>query len=516
MKRFLCLTLSVLLLIGCLAGCGSSDGTVTQTEAPAAAGAENVTFVFSQSEDIQSTNQFNDNSIVNISIFGLLFDYLIEQDHQGSFAPGLIEEWTQSEDGLTYSFRLKQDVCFSDGHPFTTAALKASWEYAGGDETLAAYSKWSNVAEITCGDDYNMEVTLKEPDATFLVNVAQSAYVDPVEFEELGAEEYWKNPLGCGKYVFKTWDPGNQLVFEKNERYSGENYSNVGKIIFKPISEDLTRVSALQTNEVNLIFAVPYEQLETVKADSNLVIEQMAGSMSLWMGVQCAEPSPCADVHFRKALSACIDRALIASNIYGNATPLFWGAPSFSLGYDESQNGKYFQYDLTEAKQELAESGYTGEPLKFIVPTTWFPKVNEIVQTLVAMFGEVGINADVQLLEGAAYSQARSSGDYDICLQNYRFGVNNAMWYWLQFVFNYGKYNYSNQEALDLLTATYRATNETDSVNSLKQALTLMAEDCAPMIPLLVFETNGAYQKGWDGIRIFPDNHYDIRDVTKN
>lgn len=74
MKRFLCLTLSVLLLIGCLAGCGSSDGAVTQTEAPAAAGAENVTFVFSQSEDIQSTNQFNDNSIVNISIFGLLFD----------------------------------------------------------------------------------------------------------------------------------------------------------------------------------------------------------------------------------------------------------------------------------------------------------------------------------------------------------------------------------------------------------------------------------------------------------
>lgn len=361
-----------------------------------------------------------------------------------------------------------------------------------------------------------MEVTLKEPDATFLVNVAQSAYVDPVEFEELGAEEYWKNPLGCGKYVFKTWDPGNQLVFEKNERYSGENYSNVGKIIFKPISEDLTRVSALQTNEVNLIFAVPYEQLETVKTDSNLVIEQMAGSMSLWMGVQCAEPSPCADVHFRKALSACIDRALIASNIYGNATPLFWGAPSFSLGYDESQDGKYFQYDLAEAKQELAESGYTGEPLKFIVPTTWFPKVNEIVQTLVAMFGEVGINADVQLLEGAAYSQARSSGDYDICLQNYRFGVNNAMWYWLQFVFNYGKYNYNNQEALDLLTATYRATNETDSVNSLKQALTLMAEDCAPMIPLLVFETNGAYQKDWNGIKIFPDNNYDIRNVTKN
>ena len=188
MKRFLCLTLSVLLLIGCLAGCGSSDGVVTQTEEPAAAGTENVTFVFSQSEDIQSTNQFNDNSIVNISIFGLLFDYLIEQDHQGSFSPGLIEKWTQSEDGLTYSFRLKQDVCFSDGHPFTTAALKTSWEYAGGDETLAAYSKWSNVAEITCEDDYNMEVTLKEPDATFLVNVAQSAYVDPVEFEKLGAE----------------------------------------------------------------------------------------------------------------------------------------------------------------------------------------------------------------------------------------------------------------------------------------------------------------------------------------
>ena len=72
------------------------------------------------------------------------------------------------------------------------------------------------------------------------------------------------------------------------------------------------------------------------------------------------------------------------------------------------------------------------------------------------------------------------------------------------------------KEALDLLTATYRATNETDSVNSLKQALTLMAEDCAPMIPLLVFETNGAYQKDWNGIKIFPDNNYDIRNVTKN
>ena len=480
------------------------------------ASAEEVTFTFSQSEDIQSTNQFNDNSVVNVSIFSLLFDCLVNQDHEGNYTPGLIDSWETSEDGKTWSFTLREDVCFSNGAPFTTAALATGWDYARGDSTLAAYSTWSIIDHIDIIDDYHMNVILTEPDATFLDNVSKSAYVEPNAFNELGAEEYWKQPLGCGKYTFVSWDPSNQLVFSRNEKYWGENTSNVTRIVFKPITEDITRVSALQTNEVNLIFAVPFEQIATISGNSDLVLEQMPGSMSLWIGTQCDPGSICSDPNFRKALSYSIDRELIAEGIYGNATALHWGAPSFSIGYVAEEEGKHFQYDLEKAAEYLAQSSYNGETIRMICPTTWFPKVNEIVQTLVAMFGDIGVNVDLQLLEGAAYAAARGSGEYDICLQNYRFAVNNARWYWLQFVFNYGKYNYANQEALDLMTATYHAANTELSKQNLESALKLMAEDYAPMLPLLVFETNGAYQKEWSGIKIYADNQYDLRDVTRN
>lgn len=476
---------------------------------------EEIVFTFAQSEDIQSTNQFNDNSITNISIFGLLFDYLINQDHEGNYSPGLIEEWEVSDDGLVWDFSIREDVTFSDGTPFTVEAIKTGWEYAKEDSTLAAYSTWSNIDHIEVADDYNMTVTLIEPDATFLYNVATSAYVQPDLFEEQGADQYWENPQGCGPYTFVSWDPNNQLIFDRNENYWGENTSNVDRIIFKPVSEDITRVSALQTGEINLIMSVPYEQLSAIEGDSNLTMVQMEGSMALWLGVQCSEESICSDENFRRALSACIDRELIATAIYGNASPLYWGVPSFSLGYDEEEIGNYFQYNLDEAKKYVEQSGYNGETLTFICPTTWFPKVNEITQTLVAMFGEIGVNVELQLLEGAAYSTARGNGEYDLCLQNYRFGVNNTKWAWLQFVTNYGMYNYGNQEALDLLTSAYRTADEESSTSDFTAALKLMAEDCAPMLPLLTFETNGAYQNGWEGIQIYSDNQYDLRNVTK-
>lgn len=517
MKRMVSMFLVMVFIVGMLAGCGGGQ-TQNSNDGEGAAdnnAGEEVVFTFAQSEDIQSTNQFNDNSVINQSIFGLLFDYLINQDHQGEYTPGLIEKWSVSDDGLVWHFTTRKDVTFSDGTAFTVNDIKAGWEYAKSDETLASYSTWSNIDHIDVTDDQNMTVTLVEPDATFLANVATSAYVESSVFDAAKADEYWENPQGCGPYKFVSWDPSNQLVFERNTKYWGELDSNVTKIVFKPISEDITKVSALQTGEVNLILDVPYEQVDKVKNDSNLTYEEMDGSMSLWMGVQCSADSICSDENFRKALSCSLDRELIASGIYGNATPLYWGAPAFSLGYDEAEIGNYFQYDKDLAKDYLKKSGYNGESLKFICPTTWFGKVNEITQTIVSAFGEIGVNVELELLEGAAYATARGNGEYDICLQNYRFSVNNAKWYWLQFVNNYGKYNYSNQEALDLLTSAYRTADEEQSVADLKAGLKLMAEDYAPMLPLLVFATTASYQNEWEGIEIYADNQYDLREVTK-
>lgn len=464
---------------------------------------------------VYSLDPFTDTSGYYDSIFAPLYDRLLCIDGNGNITPGLIESWNESEDGLSYSFKLKDKVYFSNGNPFTTEALKLAWEYAKTEFKISGYAKWSVISSIDCTDKLNMTVHLRKTDPQFIINVAQSAYVEPETFRRVGAEKYWNNPIGCGRYVLASRYPGKSITFYKNENYWADNSSNPSIITYVTADDAEARVKTFCEGKADMILDIPYEHINDVRSDVDVMLIRTAGTTELWLGTQCKESSPCSDIMLRRAISLCIDRSLIAVNIYGNGYPIYSSVPSYIFAKSDYSGNEFFRHDTESAREYLEKSSYDGETLKMIVPISKFGRVDEIVQTINAMLSSIGINTEIQMLEGAAYTSARGNGEYDLCLQSHRFVPYDIRWIWQQFVYNHGKYHYDNDAALKLITDAYHSKNLEECTENINKALEIMSYDCAPMIPISVFETNGAYRSQWTGINIYSDGRFDIENVIK-
>ena len=523
MKNFIAKIITAVCITSVLGGCAASALTENVTTASSDVnaeqnGASEITdegtdeFVCAGAYDIYSLDPFKDTSEQYGSVFAPVFDKLLNIDGNGNINPGLIESWECSPDGLSYSFRLKDGVSFSDGSRFTVDALSAAWKYAAEE---CNHQDWTVIDSIERVDDLNMIVHLRKSDPEFIVNVAESAYVEPESFAKLGPEIYWNNPIGCGRYVYAGRFQGRSISFSRNDSYWGDNSTSPSDLVYMPIADDEARADALLDGRADFITDIPYERLKDVRKKKDTITERTAGTTMLWIGTQCKPQSPCSDADLRKAISLCIDRSLIAVNVCGNGYPIYADAPSYIFGKADYDAGEYFLHDQDKAREYLEQSSYDGEALRFIVPTSRFERVDEIVQTLNAMLSDIGINVEIQMLEGAAYTAARGNGEYDLCLQSHRFTAYDAKWYWQQFVYNHGKYHYDNREALDRITAAYHAADIKSCSDNMNSALRLMAEDCAPMIPLLINETNCAYESEWTGIRMYPDGRFDIRNISR-
>ena len=471
-------------------------------------------FVCVGAEDIYSLDPFNDTSEYHSSVFSPVFDRLLVLNADGTLSPGLIDEWKESKDGLSYEFRLKSGVTFSNGKPFTTKALSMAWEYAKKDFKLSGNARWSVIDSITCIDDLNMLVKLRKCDPQFLLNVADSAYVEPDTFERVGAEKYWSNPLGCGRYTFAAYYQGQSITFYRNRNYWGDNSSGPEVITYRIVTDGDERVDVFCDNSADMITSIPYDRINDVRADVDVKLFRTAGTEELWLGTQCKPTSPCSDINLRRAISLCIDRSLIAVNIYGNGYPQYSISPSYIFGKSDYYGFEFYKHDVDKAKEYLKNSSYDGEALKLIVPISRFDRVDELVQTLNAMLNNVGINVEIQMLEGAAFMSARGNGEYDLCLQSHRFTMCDVKWMWQQFVYNHGKYHYNNNTALKLITDAYHSPDMEKASDYMNEALALMADDCAPIIPIALFETNFAYRSQWTGIKTYSDGRFDISSIT--
>ncbi len=465
--------------------------------------------------DVNSLDPFNDTSEYYSSVFSPVFDKLLEIDENGNISGGLIEAWSESQDGLSYSFKLKHGVRFSNGRAFTTESLKTAWDYAREEYKLSGSGKWSVIDSIECSDELNMTVRLRKCDPQFILNVADSAYVEPETFNRVGAERYWNNPIGCGRYTYAVRYPGKSISFYRNENYWGDNSDNPKILTYKIVADGEARSEQFIDDTADMILNVPYEYIGEVRSDVDVTMLRTAGTTELWLGTQCKTSSPCEDVNLRRAISLCIDRSLIAVNIYGNGYPIYTTVPeSVFEGYGYG-SGEFYRHDIKLAREYLSKSSYDGETLRLIVPTAKFERVDEVVQTLNAMLSDIGIDVEIQMLEGAAFTAARGNGEYDLCIQSHRFRACDIKWMWQQFVYNHGKYHYSSREALDLITAAYHSSDIGTCSDYMNKALTIIAEDCGPIIPISVFETNGAYRSEWSGIRIYSDGQFDLSNVKK-
>ena len=360
---------------------GAAAGMLLAVSAFAAE--EDKTFTIALDSDIVALDpiyayDFTTNPVVNQITEGLLIF-----DENNELQPYLASEWTQVDD-VTYVYQIRDDVTFSDGTPMTMDDVLFSVN-RNLDPDAGSYLNWlfDAVDSIEQTGDWEMTVHLAEPSVnwqyvlgTTAGHVVSKAYYEEHEFD-FGTPE--GGLLGTGPYVFDSWTSGQEIVLKRNENYwNTEDAGEMDTLIFKIIAEDTTRVTALQTKQVDFTPATPSDMLDTLLADEDLEIQDFETAGVTYLAFNTGR-APFDDVNARRAVTAALDLNALQDNIVKAAGQVGGCLPNSSAltvadpeGWEEYlANADFITYDLDKAKEYLAASEYPdGFSCTLILPET--------------------------------------------------------------------------------------------------------------------------------------------------
>ena len=432
-----------------------------------------------------------------------LFSGLVRLGDNLEPAPDIAQRWEISQDGMTYTFYLRQDVSFQDGRQVKAEDFKYSWERAcdpqTGSQTAATYlGDIVGVEEVLSGEredisgvrvigDYTLEVTIDAPKSYFLSKLTYptSFVVDRADVESGG--EWWRSPNGTGPFKLKQWDENELLVLERNELYYGE-LAGVNSVVFWLWGG--VPMNMYETGDID-VTSIGIDYIEKVTDETGpfyLDLEVVPELSFFYVGFNTAQP-PFDDVNIRRAFSQAIDKDKLVSLAFKDMMqPADGILPLGMPGYNEELIG--LDYDIDEARELIANSSYgdvSQLPPITITTAGWGGLISDSLEAIVYQWREnLGVEVTVRQLEPERFlynlKEEKDEMFYIGWIADYPHPQD-----FLDVLFHSGNDNnygeYSNPEVDDLLE---RAGVEQDSSLSLalyQQAEQLLVDDAA-CIPL--------------------------------
>jgi peptide/nickel transport system substrate-binding protein len=412
--------------------------------------------------------------------------------------PRLAESWEISEDGLQYTFKLREGVVFHDGTPFTAEAVKYSYDRqtdpahpAHGTLTYRYANNYlGNVASIDVLDDHTVRFTLKEPQAPFLqylTNLTLSI-ISPAALAE-HVDDIARNPSGTGPYKLVEWEPGVKAVLAAHADYHG-GAPEIETLVYVPVIESQARLSAISTGEIDLTYDVPVDSLEALRA--NPEVEVKTGlSAHVWyvvLNTRLSDP-PFDNRLVRQAMNHAIDKEAIVDDILQGTGEVSYSPLSPIYGDYHNPDARKYPYDPERARELLAEAGYPdGFDCEFLVPESGSGMQSpvEMGTFIQAYLAQVGIDCAITTMEWGAYlAEYRNSPQMAEMSWNATMGDPDYVMYLLFHssahppAWNAGWYT---NETVDVLLSEARVvTDESRRIELYREAQALVAED-APWI----------------------------------
>ena len=284
------------------------------------------------------------------------------------YTPALATEWSVSEDGLTWTFKIREGVTFHDGEPLTADAVVKSIE-AAKDHAGASFI-WLPLASVTATDPMTVEMTLSY--AAPMDLVASSLYgawiVSPKALEAAAADEtYFEAGIaaGTGPYTIESYTPDSEVLLTANESYWGgwDDVDHYDKVLVSIMPEAVNQQQALDGGDVDIAFNVPTENIDSYRTNADFTVLEEPSFFN-YVGLFNTAKAPLDDVKVRQALSYAIPyEDIIAVGAQGYGTQSHGPVPAGVFPFDP-EVPQYTQ-DLDKAKALLAEAGYAdGFPLE--------------------------------------------------------------------------------------------------------------------------------------------------------
>jgi peptide/nickel transport system substrate-binding protein len=333
--------------------------------------------------DIRSTDPGTNRDANTDGVIAHIVEGLVAFRDDTSVGPMLAESWTISNEGRTYTFRLRQGVKFHNGATMTADdvawSLKRWLDPATQWRCLSEFSATgiARIEKIDAPDPQTVAVTVDQPTALFLPTLARPdcGQTAVIHRDSVGPDGKWIAPIGTGPFKLGEWKRGQYVDVvrfdgyasrtEPRSGYTGAKTAQVDRVRFNTIPDSSAAKAGLLSGSLDVIMSLSIPDLEELKSrpDAQLSITPALGLTGILF--QTRDPL-LKDVRIRRAIALSIDTAQIVEAVMqGTSRPNNSALPLGSPFYSETQSHGYVQ-NIMEAKKLLADAGYRGQPIKMI------------------------------------------------------------------------------------------------------------------------------------------------------
>lgn len=440
MKKFASLLLAFAMTVGMLTGCGGDSGTSSTGEAPA----QEVTVA------ISSTFATLDPALISTThmahVYGNMGSNFYRTDANGVLQYDLGENMEKSEDGLTYTFTIKEGLKWSDGEPLTAEhfvyGIKRAIGYgpdnaytkknlvnfiAGAEEAANAAMDVADMTNVgvTALDDTTFQVTLSTP-CPYFERIFSGNVTSPMRPDfALEHDSSWSvngTYPSSGPMVLESISPEEEAVLVKNENYWDAENVTLEKATFVVMTDSTAQVNAFRTGDIDIAMSVPSEVATNAEYEPNIVMPEkyVSNYFVLINSGPKAQVEALKDENVRKALALAIDKDTMLNILGGKANVRLDGYIPYGFegvdGNDFRDEKSYGEFNLEEAKSLMEAAGYNeNNHLKFEYLYSNSQFHADVAQILQQMWSQIYVDVELKSIEMGVFYDYVDNGDFATC-----------------------------------------------------------------------------------------------------
>lgn len=454
--------------------------------------------------------------------YNALYDYTMVRDPEGAIVPMLAESWEISEDGLTWTLKIRDGIVFHSGTPCTAANVVENFDLFRDPATGQNAIFWGPVTDVQEGEGNTVVVTMSHPFAAFPETLAtEYSMIFNQEVRSEAGDTYGASiEDGTGPFTLTEFSPGNQVLFTNWPDYPGSGVpfvtnpgpAYIDELRFVPILEPANRANELEAGGVDAIKNPSPQDFDRLTSNPDVTVMEWANPANLFIALNHTNTKlGFDDIRVRQAISHAIDREAIAEVIYFGHAIATYGPIASNWNWYNPEVEQFNQYDVEQGKALLEEAGWTegsdgvrekdGNKLAFTLynwgDQTYGSQINEAI---IDMLSDIGVQMDLVTLPTAEFFPRVTNLDDPIDAFSYE-------WLWsspmdVLVIFNTIpslEFHGADPELLAAFDQWQSAATDAELEEAAKSAQLIWAERLSmlPIVTANVIWANNNYVHGW-------------------